>query len=111
VNRRRSVISLVVVAFVLLGANFLFTAHYVNSTRAALLHQEQQYEAGQRQEQAQQRAAGALVIAKLCTTFGELAANKPPAGNPNTNPSRAYDQRNHEILDGVGPDIGCGGFH
>lgn len=104
-------IVLVVVAFLLLGANLLFTAHYVNSTRAALLNQQQAYEAGQRRDQAEQRAAGVLVIRKLCTTFGELAANKPPAGNPNTNPSRGYDQRNHKILDGVGPDIGCGGSH
>ena len=66
------------------------------------------YEAGQRHEQATQREEGKIVIGKLCTTFGELAANKPPAGNPATNPSRRYDQDNHRILDNIGPDLGCG---
>ena len=44
---------------------------------------------------------------KLCTTFGKLAANKPPAGNPETNPSRAYEQRQAVILDELGADLGC----
>ena len=58
--------------------------------------------------QAEQRAAGAVLEAKLCATLAKLAANKPPAGNPQTNPSRAYDQNNHAILDELGPDLGCG---
>ena len=41
------------------------------------------------------------------TTFGKLAANKPPAGNPETNPSRAYEQRQAVILDELGADLGC----
>ena len=37
----------------------------------------------------------------------KLAANKPPAGNPETNPSRAYEQRQAVILDELGADLGC----
>jgi hypothetical protein len=105
----RAIVYLFVINLIFVIACLGAFIHYAASTRAALLHQQQTYEAGQRHEQAEQRAAGAQVIRKLCTTFGELAANKPPAGNPDTNPSRGYDQRNHRILDGVGPDIGCAG--
>jgi hypothetical protein len=63
--------------------------------------------ASQHHEQVLQQQAGAVLERKLCTTFGKLAANKPPAGNPRTNPSRAYDQNNHAILDQLGADFGC----
>jgi hypothetical protein len=65
----------------------------------------------QRQTKATQAAAqktGAMVEQRLCSTLDLLAANEPPAGNPLTNPSRGYDQRNHEILSELGPDLGCG---
>lgn len=57
--------------------------------------------------QAAQQRQGRVVEQKLCTTFGKLAANKPPPGNPAANPSRAYDQNNHAILDELGTDLGC----
>lgn len=57
-----------------------------------------------RQQQASQRS-GAAIIKKVCVDFGELAANKPPPGNPKTNPSRRYDQTNHLILTGIGADL------
>ena len=44
---------------------------------------------------------------KLCQTFGELAALKPPAGNPATNPARSYDQQLHATLSQLGTDLGC----
>lgn len=61
-------------------------------------------------EQAMQQAAGAAISRKLCITFGKLAANKPPGGNPATNPSRRYEQDNAAILAELGPDLGlkCG---
>jgi hypothetical protein len=64
----------------------------------------------EQRNQAEQKAAGAAVERKLCITFGKLAANEPPSGNPATNPSRKYDQVNHAILDELGPDLGlkCG---
>lgn len=96
----RSVAVLVLVAIVLGGLNLLWTAHEVRADNAAQQRQEQQ-------EQQEQQRAGALLEQKLCTTFGKLAANKPPAGNPATNPSRRYDQNNHAILDELGADLGC----
>lgn len=56
---------------------------------------------------AEQQRAGELLERKLCTTFGKLAANKPPAGDPKRNPSRAYDDNNHAILAQIGPDLDC----
>jgi hypothetical protein len=58
-------------------------------------------------QQATAKKTGLLVEQRICSTLAALAGNKPPAGNPATNPSRAYDQRNHEILDGLAPDLGC----
>jgi hypothetical protein len=104
----RAIVYLSVVNVIFVAACFGGLVHYADSTRTALEHQQQAYEAGQRREQAEQRAAGVAVERKLCTTFGELAANRPPPGNPATNPSRGYDQRNHKILDEVGPDLQCG---
>ena len=106
-GQARAIVYLFALNLVFIAACLAGLIHYADSTRAALLHQQQVYEAGQRHEQATQREEGKIVIGKLCTTFGELAANKPPAGNPATNPSRRYDQRNHQILDSIGPDLGC----
>lgn len=103
----RAIVYLSVLNLIFVAVCFGGLVHYADSTRTALLHQQQAYEADQRHEQAEQRADGAAVERKLCTTFGELAANQPPAGNPDTNPSRGYDQRNHKILDEVGPDLQC----
>lgn len=56
---------------------------------------------------AAQQRQGQVVEEKLCSTFGKLAALKPPAGNPRTNPSRAYLQGQHAALDEIGTDLGC----
>lgn len=53
------------------------------------------------------RAQGSREVAALCTTFGRLGALRPPPGNPNTNPSRAYLQQEHATLDEIGTDLGC----
>jgi hypothetical protein len=74
---------------------------------AALFHYVHAYQSGQARDQAAQRKAGQVIEHALCATFGELALNKPPAGNPATNPSRAYDQRQSAILGQVGPDLRC----
>jgi hypothetical protein len=63
--------------------------------------------AAEQREQAEQRAAGAALEQKLCATFGKLAADKPPAGDPATNPSRGYEQNQHATLDELGTDLGC----
>jgi hypothetical protein len=56
---------------------------------------------------ASQQRQAATVQRKLCTTMAELAALKPPPGNPATNPSRAYDQHLHATLTEIGADFGC----
>jgi hypothetical protein len=50
---------------------------------------------------------GMAVETKLCASFNALAALQPPAGNPATNPSRAYEQSLHVRLDQVGISVGC----
>ena len=71
------------------------------------VHQARATAAAQHQEQVAQQRAAAAIEAKICTGFAELAALKPPPGNPATNPSRAFDDREHTVLVGIGPDVGC----
>jgi hypothetical protein len=91
---------LVALTLIVGGGNLWSSYDQARSQARAVLAAEQR-------EQAEQRAAAAAVEAKLCRSFAKLAANKPPSGNPATNPSREYDQNNHAILDELGPDIGC----
>ena len=63
----------------------------------------------QRSQRAQQARQGQAVERKLCATFGELAALKPPPGDPSKNPSRAYLQAEHATLVRLGTDLGCNG--
>lgn len=79
-----------VVVVLLLGATLLFVAHYVNSTQAA------------------QRRQGELAEHKICSTLGGLGRLRPPPGNPDTNPSRAYLQGLHLKFIDLGRDLGCG---
>lgn len=92
----RAIAALLVLTLIAGGGNLWASWAQVHADRAA-----------QRHEQVEQQQAGAALERKLCTTFGKLAANKPPAGNPKTNPSRAYDQNNHAILGQLGADLGC----
>ena len=87
--RRYADAALHTLALVMAAAALLIAVHYFVSTQAA------------------ERRSGQLLERKLCQTFGKLAANRPPAGNPLTNPSRAYDQRNHADLVQLGGDLGC----
>ena len=61
------------------------------------------------QQAASQRAEGAALEHKLCTTLGRLSALKPPAGSPADNPSRAFEQELTATLAELGPDVGCNG--
>ena len=97
---RSALVFLFALSVALAGANLLWSAHEAKSTRTAI-------QAQQHHDQVLQQQAGAALERKLCTTFGRLAANKPPSGNPATNPSRRYDQNNHAILDELGADLGC----
>lgn len=91
-----------IVVLFLIGAaggigNLFWTAHEVHAAQAA-----------QQAEQAVQRQQGAVLERQLCATLGKLAALHPPPGNPETNPSRAFDQTLHATLAQLGPDLGCG---
>jgi hypothetical protein len=97
---RWALVFLFALPVILAGVNLLWTAHEVHSSQAAI-------HAEQAREQLAQQRAGAVLGEKLCLTFGRLAALKPPPGNPETNPSRAYDQEQHATLDELGTDLGC----
>ena len=58
-------------------------------------------------QQAAQRRQGAQIEKALCADLGTMAAIRPPAGNPKTNPSRAYEQDEHRAWAGLTRDLGC----
>lgn len=86
---RRALVWLFLLAVALSVTSILISVHYVQSTQAA------------------QQQQGQLVERKLCTTLGRLAVLQPPAGDPASNPSRAYLQGLHSTLSELGPDLGC----
>lgn len=53
--------------------------------------------------------AAAVTEHKICTTLDALAQDKPPAGNPATNPSRGYLQDLHAQFIALAVDLGCQG--
>ena len=101
VTPARAVVALLVLTLITGAGNLWASWTEVHASQAAI-------QAAYVREQKSQQRAGVILGEKLCTTFGKLAANKPPAGNPRTNPSRAYDQDEHAILDELGTDLGCG---
>ena len=94
----RAVVVLFLIGGLIGVGNLFWTAHEVHA-----------YQAGQHQEQAAQQRQGAVLEAKLCTSLDRLASLKPPAGNPASNPARAFDQEQQAVLAQLGPDVGCGG--
>lgn len=90
------------------GGNLLATHAQVQSQAAAQRREQAAQAAQQRREELAQRRAGEAVEHKLCTTFAKLAKRKPPPGSPKTNPSRAYLQGQHDTLDEIPVDLGCG---
>ena len=92
----RAFVALLVLVLIVGGANLWGSWDQVHSFKEQL----------HAQQVAEQKAA-AKEIGELCSTFGKVALLKPPAGNPVTNPSRAFDQSLHADLAGVNPDLGC----
>jgi uncharacterized protein HemX len=58
------------------------------------------------QQSAQQKIAQAEVQA-LCRDLGTMAALKPPSGSAVSNPSRAYEQAEHNAWAGLFTSIRC----
>jgi len=88
------------VAVILSGLNLFWTSHETSATAARIAR-------GQAAQAAAAHRAARLEIATLCATFGKLGQLHPPAGNPATNPSRAYLQGQARVLDELGADLGC----
>lgn len=88
-RRHGNVLALVVIVLGLGGANLLWTAHVVNANQSA------------------QRNAGSVVERKLCQDIGTMAALQPPGGPAYANPSRAYEQAEHQAWTGLFQAIGC----
>ena len=97
---RQAVIFLFVLTLALAAANLIFTARYVNDTQAGFRHQ-------QAAQQAIQRRAGQLIEQKLCQDVGTMSRIVPPEGSAAANPSRAYEQAEHQAWAGLYADIGC----
>lgn len=58
------------------------------------------------QQAAQQKIAQEEVQA-LCKDIGTMAAIQPPSGSPQSNPSRAYEQAEHNAWTGLFTSIRC----
>lgn len=83
------------------GFSILFSISYYHREQAAQQHQAAQ-------QSAAQRAQGAALEQKLCTSLDRLAGLSPPPGPSAGNPSRAYLLQQHQVLAELGPDVGCG---
>lgn len=95
----RAVVILFVLSFALSGTAYLAAVGYYHREQGA-----QQRQAAQ--QAAAQRSQAAAFERRLCTTLGRLAALVPPPGRP-PDLSRAYLQRQHQVLAELGPDVGC----
>ena len=95
-RRHSSALFLVALVVVLCGGNYLWSAR-----------QQDAYEASVHRAHAARLREDQAVLGKLCLTFGKLAVLEPPAGNPQANPSRAYEQTLHMTLVDLGADLGC----
>ena len=108
---KRAIIALLVLVLIVGGGNLWATYGLTQSTKASLSQQQKQYEAGQRREQAEQRAAqqkaGLLVETKLCTDLGTMARIPAPSGAAAANPSRAYEQAEHRAWQGLVNGLEC----
>lgn len=111
---RWSIVVLFVINFLGAGGNLLWTAYEVSSATTAQQNQQASQQRQAAAEQAAQQRAGAEIVGKLCTSLAPLAGLaqlKPPAGNPDTNPSRAFEQQlviKLTPLAQLAPDLGCG---
>jgi hypothetical protein len=103
----RAIMALAILAAILLNVGFCYW--FVQSNIDALNAQRAAFHEHNVKAAEVAAARGAAIEAKLCGTFESLYADKPPAGDPATNPSRAYLQELHERLGEVPGELGCHG--
>lgn len=103
----RAIVILFLISALGIAGNLLWTAHEVDAAAAAQRQQQSSQQEQAAAEQAAQQRQGQVLEQKLCTSLDRLAALAPPGGQPGSNPSRAYEQSQHEILAQLGPDLGC----
>lgn len=94
--RYRSAVIVVAIVVGLSGGNLLWSAR-----------QQHGYQASVHRSHVLRVKGEQAVIDKLCLTFHRLSALKPPPGDPAKNPSRAYEQEQHDTLVQLGTDLGC----
>lgn len=99
-GRQSSPISLAVVTSVVSVLMVIFFGLAVAGSYALTIHSV----GVQRQ---QERAQGIQELRAICHTLDSLASLKPPAGDAKQHASRAYEQRFHDTIIQLRPDLGC----
>jgi type VI protein secretion system component VasK len=112
-GRKRGIgIFLVVILVLAMSGGALVSSYLENRYyEAQLATQNRAYEKQLSQQNAAQQAAqkkqGAMIERRLCSTLVGLSQLKAPSGNPEDNPSRAYEQAQQKKLSELSSDIGC----
>ncbi len=108
VTATRALAVLVALVLVVGAGNLLATRQYLDSYKAGQAREQAAQQVVQRREQAVSRAAGVLIEQKLCLDLGTMSGIPAPPGNPQANPSRAYEQAEHRAWLGLYDGLGCG---
>lgn len=95
------VVVVILVLVLVMGAAALISSYWENQ------HYEKQLSAQIASQQSSQDANRKLILDKLCSTLTGLAEIKAPAGDPATNPSRAFEQAQQKKLAELSSDLGC----
>jgi hypothetical protein len=99
-NPWRGALFLVIAVAAALLLNAGYTTWAVSQGKHAVQQQARKQEISQAKQ-------GVVLGARLCLTFGKLAALTPPPGSAAKNPSRVYLQEQHDTLTELGRDLGC----
>lgn len=106
----RALIALLLLMVLIVGVGNLWNSFNLNSQVKQTQREQQDQQA---QQQKIQKEAGMIVEGKICRSLVPLeglSSLRPPAGDPATNPSRAFEQQlvvKLAPLAQLGDDIGC----
>jgi hypothetical protein len=99
IDRQKIAAGLGILLVLLVGAGNLWNEYYLNGKVTNLVHnqaeEDRKNQQAQQAAQAAQKTAGLLIESKLCASLiplASLSTLKPPAGDPATNPARAFEQ-------------------